>query len=97
MQNEDLSTGRADSGLPGAGRAPRRGVDALDDAADRLDESSWEQFDESPPAAGRSHNLLDGEDLGRIRAVLERQLRDRPLPTLLLCVAAGWLAGKLLR
>ena len=28
---------------------------------------------------------------------LEDQLRERPLPTLLLGVLAGWIAGKLLR
>ena len=39
----------------------------------------------------------DGDDMGRIRSFLEDQLRERPLPTLALAVAAGWLAGKLLK
>ncbi|HEX6069059.1 MAG TPA: hypothetical protein VFZ18_04530 [Longimicrobiaceae bacterium] len=37
------------------------------------------------------------DEVGRIRMFLEDQLRERPLPTLLLGVLAGWLAGKLLR
>ena len=46
---------------------------------------------------GDRPSLFDGDDMGRIRSFLEDQLRERPLPTLALAVAAGWLAGKLLK
>lgn len=36
-------------------------------------------------------------EIGHVRSFLEDQLRERPLPTLLLGVLAGWIAGKLLR
>lgn len=36
-------------------------------------------------------------DSGGLRGLLEHQVRERPLPTLLLGVLAGWVAGKLLR
>ena len=48
-------------------------------------------------ARGGAPGLLDSEEIGRVREFLEGQLRARPLPTLLVAVAAGWLAGKLLK
>jgi hypothetical protein len=50
----------------------------------------------SAPTAGRGE-AGHSEEIGRIRSFLEDQLRERPLPTLLLGVLAGWIAGKLLR
>ena len=56
----------------------------------------------SAPYGGSTHTPAgtrrpDTGDGGRVRAFLEDQLRERPLPTLLLGVLAGWIAGKLLR
>lgn len=74
-------------------------TDELSDAAERLEGSSWKEYDDRPdePRSDRSSGFLSGDDVGRVRAIVERQLRERPLPTLLLAVAAGWLAGKVLR
>ena len=47
--------------------------------------------------AGTDGSFLAADDIGRVRSFLETQLRERPLPTLLAAVAAGWLAGKLLK
>jgi hypothetical protein len=43
------------------------------------------------------HDRSSDDGVGRIRGFLEDQLRERPLPTLLAGVLAGWIAGKLLR
>jgi hypothetical protein len=63
-----------------------------------------DSFQEGRPDAGGSFRAPQQDQespyagaIGGLRALLEQQLRERPLPTLLLGVAAGWLAGKLLR
>lgn len=78
---------------PGAGRIPYREPDELDDASDRLDNSDLDAFAEPYSGSAPAHD----EGPGMIQAFLEQQLRERPLPTLLVAVAAGWVAGKLLR
>lgn len=71
-----------------------RGRDELIDAADRLEESDLNDFDSDSPL-GSSPRAQ--EETGMVHGFLEQQLRDRPLPTLLAAVAAGWIVGKLLR
>ena len=46
----------------------------------------------------RPNEGYGGADLvGAATDILGAQLRDRPIPTLLVAVAAGWLLGKILR
>jgi hypothetical protein len=77
-----------------AGQAYAYGADpGIHSGAPAGREDDREGFWDDP--AGRE--ARDSDDAGRIRSFLEEQLRERPLPTLLLGVLAGWIAGKLLR
>jgi len=96
MEHDDFSQAPGDPPLR-AGRGPSPDVDELNDAADRLEQASWNGLGDRPRNQGGSSGFLSGEDVGRVRALLEHQLRERPLPILLLAVAAGWIAGKFLR
>lgn len=87
---------RAEQFMSEGGRVPDRAADELDEAAERLERTSWERF-ESAPGDTASSIHAETEEQGAITAFLGRQLNDRPLPTLLAAVAAGWLVGKLLR
>lgn len=62
-------------------------------------EATYPRGSEGRPStgAGAGSEAAHADDIGRVRSFLEDQLRERPLPTLLLGVLAGWLAGKLLR
>ena len=99
MEQDDFAAEPADAGARIPNQTGWAGREELEDA-DFLEEAAW--ADSRRPLRGSrpsdaSGNFLDSEDVGRVRAIAERQLRERPLPTLLLAVAAGWLAGKLLR
>jgi hypothetical protein len=96
MEHDDFSQEAGDSPLR-ARRGPSPDVDELNDTAERLEQASWNGFSDRPGNQGGSSGFFSGEDVGRVRALLEHQLRERPLPILLLAVAAGWLAGKFLR
>ena len=58
-------------------------------------------------AGDMAHGLADGmesaagylrsNDVEQLRGDLRRQMRERPLQTLLIGVAAGWVVGKILR
>jgi hypothetical protein len=74
-----------------AGNAHRQRTGELDEAAERLDEQSLDD----PHARGA--DFARGADPGGVRGFLDQQLRERPIPTLLAAVAAGWLVGKMLR
>lgn len=98
MSTDDRSTplsGQPYSTPPGGQANP--GSDELYDAAERLERASWDQMQDEAGEHGASTTGVGEERPGAILTFLERQLNDRPLPTLLLAVAAGWLAGKLLR
>lgn len=69
----------------------------LYDTAERLEQTSWDRMQDEATAHGAGTTGVDEERPGAIMGFLEQQLTERPLPTLLLAVAAGWLAGKLLR
>ena len=73
---------------------PSRQSAELFEAAERLERASWDRMEREHPRGG-SPPREDEED--GLTGFLERQLRERPLPTLLAAVAAGWLVGKLLR
>src|SRR5690606_34891115 len=51
----------------------------------------------SDAAEGHREPILHAEDLDRVRSFFENQVRTRPFTTLLLCAAAGWVAGRFLR
>jgi hypothetical protein len=98
MPSDDLSS--RDPGAhstPAGGRLPGREADELEEATERLDHASWDPFDDSPMPEERDTGANSADSPGPIRNFLEQQLQDRPLPTLLAAVAAGWLVGKLLR
>jgi hypothetical protein len=98
MPSDDFSSPEAGPPFTSAtGHSHDNPGDELDEASERLD-SSWDRF-EAPPAAMHHErsSALHEEGSGAIRGFLERQLDERPLPTLLAAVAAGWLIGKLLR
>lgn len=69
----------------------------LYNAAERLEQTSWDRMQNEATEHGAGMTGVDEERPGAIMGFLEQQLDERPLPTLLLAVAAGWLAGKLLR
>jgi hypothetical protein len=85
-------------------------ADRLEAAADRVrgraremhEEPGWrgsaarwaEQVAESGDDAA---NYLRNSGIDDFRGLVERQVRERPLRTILLSLAAGWLVGKLLR
>jgi ElaB/YqjD/DUF883 family membrane-anchored ribosome-binding protein len=85
-------------------------ADRLEGAANRIRDRAREMEGE-PGWRGTAGRYAEraaerGEDaaeylreagLDDMRAVVERQVRQRPLQTLLLAAAAGWLVGKILR
>jgi len=71
----------ADERLAGTGGRARAG-DLAHSAADTMESMA---------------NYLRNHDMQSLQQDLERQVRERPLQTLLIGVAAGWIVGKILR
>lgn len=88
----------------------KRTADQLDNVARRIDSTADQRLSGSG-AAGRAGELAHGvadtlesvsgylrsNDMNSLQKDLERQVRERPLQTLLIGVAAGWMVGKILR
>ena len=93
MPSDDLSSRDPD----GPAYGPE--TDELAEATERLESAGWDPFEETPTPRSRSRatGVEREAHTGPIRSFLERQLQERPLPTLVGAVAAGWLVGKLLR
>jgi ElaB/YqjD/DUF883 family membrane-anchored ribosome-binding protein len=86
-------------------------ADRIDQAAHRLDQIADQQAGGAggprAKAGQMAHSVADtmesvagylrSNDARKLRGDLERQVRERPVQTLLIGVAAGWLAGKILR
>jgi hypothetical protein len=86
-------------------------ADRLEETAGQIDRFAARRatgvVDEEAPVRGVSTSLADllettadflrHSDVESLRGDLRRQMRDRPLRTLLLSVTAGWVMGKLLR
>jgi hypothetical protein len=86
-------------------------ADAIDNAAQRLDDLANRQTQGATGPKARAGemahtaadtmetvaNYLRSNDVQGLRRDMERQLNERPLQTLLVAVAAGWLVGKILR
>jgi len=98
---------RAESGLH---RGFERIADRLEEAAERLEFVAEERLLALGPTArasdlafsaagwiGELSDYLRNSELDTLRADLERQVRERPIQTLLLAAGAGWLLGKILR
>ena len=80
------------------GRIHERPGDEFDDTAERVGNRTWEHFETDPGDRLRSRTEREQRDEpGAIVTFLEGQLRERPIPTLIAAVAAGWLVGKILR
>ena len=89
----------------------RQAADGLESAAQRLDSAIDGRMGNATgrmaQAGQLGHSFADtmesvagylrNNDVDGLRRDLERQMRERPLQTLLVGVAAGWLAGKILR
>lgn len=88
-----------------------RAAEGIDTAANRLDSLISEKTAGATGPAARAgdvanrvsdtlHSTADylrTNDVDGLRTDLERQVRDNPMQTLLIGVAAGWLLGKILR
>lgn len=87
-----------------------RAAEGLDTAARRLDELGDRYAGESgvrATAGNMAHQVADAiestagylrdNDVRKLQQDLERQVRENPLQTLLIGVAAGWVIGKILR
>jgi hypothetical protein len=86
-------------------------ADRMDDAAEQLDRFTDERTRGATgiraQAGSMAHSVADmlestasylrDNDVGSLRSDLGRQMRERPLQTLLVGVAAGWVVGKILR
>ena len=86
-------------------------ADRLEQAAERIDRLADQQTQGASGIRARAgtvaHSAADtlesvagylrSNDAQALRSDLERQVRERPVQTLLIGVAAGWLAGKILR
>lgn len=89
----------------------KQAADGLENAAQRLDSALDSRMGDATGRMGQVSDLghsfadtmesvagyLRNNDVDSLRRDLERQMRERPLQTLLVGVAAGWLAGKILR
>jgi hypothetical protein len=101
-------TGRAQQRI---NRGMRDAADRLESAAGRLEQAIGQRSGAASGPMARAGELgqsvaggmgsvagyLRGNDVDSVREELERRIRDRPLQSLLIGVAAGWLVGKILR
>ena len=89
----------------------QQAADRIEDVAERIDRMADERMGDGSGARARAgemaHSTADTlesvarylreNDAQELRADLERQVREKPVQTLLVGVAAGWVAGKILR
>lgn len=89
----------------------KQAAERIDTMAQRLTQVADERLSGSTGAKARvgdtAHSVADtmqsvadylrNHDTQALRGDLERQMRERPLQTLFVAVAAGWLVGKILR
>ena len=86
-------------------------ADQIEMAAERLEELADERFSEADGPLARAGDVARGvagrmdsvarylrsHDVDGVRRSLERQVREKPVQSILVAVGAGWLAGKILR
>jgi hypothetical protein len=89
----------------------QQAADRLEDAAERLDRLADESMAEPSGVRARAgsmaHDVADtvesvarylrDQDARGLQSDLERQIRERPVQMLLVGIATGWIAGKILR
>lgn len=88
----------------------KQAAERIDTLAGRLDQVADERLTGAGARARAgdvAHSLADtmesvagylrSNDTDALRGDLERQMRERPLQTLMVAVAAGWLVGKIVR
>ena len=98
---------RAELGLQ---RGFERIADRLEETAERLEHVAEERLVGPGPRAragdlafsaagwiGEVSDYLRTSELDTVRSDLERQVRERPIQSLLVAAGAGWLLGKILR
>jgi hypothetical protein len=83
-------------------------ADRLEDTAGRIDSAGQgRESDAADREGGMTHSVaglmestaefLRTNDVDSLRSELRRRMRERPLQTLMIGVAAGWVMGKILR
>ena len=86
-------------------------ADQIQMAAERLDELADERLGDAPGPLARAGEVARGvadrmdsvaeylrnNEVDDVRHGLERQVSEKPLQSILVAVAAGWLVGKVLR
>lgn len=89
----------------------QQAAERLETAAERIDRLAGERLDDTSGLRARAGDLahttadtmesvaryLRENDAEALRSDLSRQVRENPLQTLMIGVAAGWVAGKILR
>lgn len=89
----------------------RTAADRLESAAENIDGIAEDRLDDAGGRRARAGELahtfadsldsladyLRDNDIQSLQRNLERQVRERPLQTILVGVAAGWVVGKILR
>jgi rubrerythrin len=106
-QAEQLADAARAKVAAGASTARNRVADTLDTAADRLTDVTHEHTEHGDRASVVGHRVaggmhgsaryLRGADLDRVRTDLERSARERPMRTLGILFATGFVIGRLLR
>lgn len=109
-QGSGSTGGRAEQFTERANQGMRQAADRLDTVAGRIDRMADERLGGSgnrAKAGDLAHSAADtmesvasylrNHDVQGLQQDLERQVRERPLQTLLIGVAAGWIVGKILR
>jgi ElaB/YqjD/DUF883 family membrane-anchored ribosome-binding protein len=82
----------------------RSAADTLDRGADRVEDWADDHQGALGGAARRTADAIErgadavhGFDAEEMRSMIERQVSEHPVPSLLVAVAAGWLVGRILR
>lgn len=103
--------GAIDNAQERVNQGMKQAAGGLENAAQRLDSAIDSRMGDATGRMGQVSDLghsfadtmesvagyLRNNDVDSLRRDLERQMREKPLQTLLVGVAAGWLAGKILR
>jgi len=103
----DVAAGARNAVASGAATARNRLADGLDVAADQLEDVTEDHTRPGDRASGVGHRVASGmhgsaryirrADLDRVRNDLERSTRQRPIRTLGVLFATGFVIGRLLR
>lgn len=104
-------SGRMEEIRTQAEKGMKQAADRLDTLAQRIDSTADQRLAGATGTRARAGELAHGladtmesvagylrnNDVGSLQRDLEREVRERPVQTLLIGVAAGWVVGKILR